>query len=162
MAGPRVTYSFAFIRELNLHRSKEQLEREFANLAESTSEFQEFTSTLNGQLKKLLTKYAGVKSVTMPEQLYVVLRDRGLSFPDPMTVVYDENQKLMFVRYVNLIAQTLFERPDEAVLLTRAVCTTLPISFERELGLLENEQHIVVNLPYNLEEKPLKKWLKGR
>ncbi len=160
MAGPRIFFSFSFTRELNLHRSKEQLEREFAKLEENSSEFVEFASRLNKDLLKLVAKYGGMKTVDIPERVYVVLRDRGLSFPEPCTVVYDENQKLMFVRYVNLLAQRHFEKPEAAVLLTKHVCAKLPIGFERELRELEQEQHIMVPLTYDLEEKALKKWLK--
>jgi hypothetical protein len=160
MAGPRIHYSFSYLRELNLHRSKEQLEREFAKLEEQTSEFREFVSKFNTDIRKLLAKYGGVKTVTMPDRLYVVTRDRGLSFPDPMTVLADENQKLMLVRYIYLLSLRLFDSPDQAMVLTRAVCTKLPFSFERELKSHEHELNIIVPLPYDLDEKPLKKWLK--
>lgn len=161
MAGPSIVYSFSYTRELNLHRSKEQLEREFSSIKEDTAEFAEFVHRFSKDIGKNLSKYGGIKTVTLPEQIYVVLRDRGLSFPEPVTVVYDENQKLMLVRYVNLLCQQLFpDRADAAVLLTKAVSKKMPLSLDRELAELESEQHIVVPLPYDLEEKALKKWLK--
>jgi hypothetical protein len=160
MSGPQIIYSFAFTRELNLHRSKEQLEKEFSQIEDHTSEFAEFVSRMHKDLTKHLTGFGGVKSVDVPEQIYVVLRDRGLSFPEPLTVVFDENQKLMFVRYVNLLAQRLFEKPEQAALLTRYVCGKLPMNFDREVAEMEAEQHILVPLTYNLAEKPLRKWLK--
>ena len=160
MAGPRVRYSFGYVRELNLHRSKEQLEREFAKLEEHTSEFTEFVSRFHKDVVKHLIKFGGVRAADVPEELYVVTRERGLSFPDPMTVVSDENQKLMFVRYVYLLALRLFDKPDQAILLTRAVCGKLPIPFDRELKEVEHDLNIIVLLPYDLNEKPLRKWLK--
>jgi hypothetical protein len=160
MAGPRIVYSFGFIRELNLHRSKEQIEREFTQLEENTSEFAEFVHRLHKDACRLIAKYGGIKSVNAAEECYVVLRDRGLSFAEPLTVVYDENQKLMFVRYINLLCQRHFPQTEMAMLLTRAVCAKLPLSVERELGQLEQEQHISLPLHYDLEQKPLKKWLK--
>lgn len=160
MAGPRIIYSFSFVRELNLHRSKEQLEKEYANIEELTSEFVEYTSRMHKDLKKYLSVYSGIKTVDIPEHVYVVTRDRGLSFSEPMTVVYSENQKLMFARYVCLLCQRLFDTAEAAVLLTRAICSKLPINFERELNELETEQHITMPMRYDLTEKPLKKWLK--
>jgi hypothetical protein len=160
MVGPKIIYSFSFTRELNLHRSKEQLEKEFANIEERTSEFNEFVHRLHKDLVKYLSQYSGVKSVDVPETIYVVLRDRGLSFSEPLTVVYDENQKLMFVRYVQLLGLRLFDKPEAAALLTKYVCAKLPINFEREVHELETEQHIQIPLHYDLEEKALKKWLK--
>lgn len=159
MVGPRVEYSFSYIRELNLHRSKEALDREFAKLEESTSEFREFVHRFHKDILKYLTKYAGVRSVEAPEVLYVVLRDRGLSYPQPMTVVADENQKLMLVRYVYLVALSAFEQPEAASCLAKWVAKKLPLNMERELRELEQELNIIVALPYDLEEKPLKKWL---
>lgn len=156
----RISYSFSYTRELNLHRSKEQLEREFTNIEDSTAEFAEFVHHLNKDIKKHITKYAGVKKFDLPEMLYVVIRDRGLSYPDPLTVVYDDNQKLMFVRYVNVLCQKLFVQPEAALLLTQYVCGKLPLSVEHELRTLEEEQHITLPLRYDLEEKALKKWLK--
>jgi hypothetical protein len=160
MAGPKILYSFSFTRELNLHRSKEQLEKEFTNLEENTSEFAEFVSRFNKDISKYLAQYGGVRSVDIPEVMYVVLRDRGLSFPEPLSVVYDEDQKLMLVRYVNLLAQRLFPNPEAAALLTRYVCIKLPLNLEREVHELQSEQHILMPLNYDLEEKALKKWLK--
>jgi hypothetical protein len=160
MGGPRIVYSFAFTRELNLHRSKEQLEKEFAQIEDNTSEFSEFVQRLHKDVVKYIAQYAGVKTVDVPEIIYVALRDRGLSFPEPLTVVYSENQKLMFVRYVNLLCQRLFEKHEQAMLITRFTCTKLPINFEREVHELEAEQHIMVPLTYDLDQKPLKKWIK--
>jgi len=160
MAGPKILYSFSFVRELNLHRSKEQLERDFAKLEGNTSEFREFVSRFNKDIPKLISKYGGVKTVTMPDVIYVVSRERGLSFPEPLTIVADENQKFMLVRYVYLIALRHFERQDAAALITRYVCAKLPMSFEREVKELENELTIVVPLPYDLEEQAFKKWIK--
>jgi hypothetical protein len=160
MAGPRIIYSFAFTRELNLHRSKEQLEKEFSSLEDHTSEFAEFVSRMHKDLMKHLAHFGGMKTVDIPETLYVVLRDRGLSFPEPLTVVFDENQKLMFARYVNLVAQRTFEKPEAAALLTKYVMTKLPMNFDREVAELFAEQHIMIPLTYDLNEKPLKKWLK--
>jgi hypothetical protein len=160
MAGPKVVYSFGYLRELNLHRSKEQLEREFSKLEGNTSEFREFTSRFNRDIQKLIAKYAGIKTVTMPETLYVVIRERGLSFPVPLTVVADENQKLMLVRYVYLVALLHLERSDAAALVTRFVTQKLPMTFEREMKDLESELSILVPLPYDLDKKPVKKWLK--
>lgn len=158
--GPKIIYSFSYSRELNIHRSKEQLEKEFTGIEDSTSEFAEFVHRLHKDVKKYLSVYSGTKTVDIPDFVYVVIRDRGLSYPEPMTVVYSENQKLMFVRYVNLLAQRLFPILEPALLLTRFVCTKLPISFEQELHEIELEQHIVAPLNYDLTEKPLKKWLK--
>ena len=160
MSGPRIIYSFAFTRELNLHRSKEQLEKEFSQLEDHTSEFAELVHRLHKDITKYLAQFGGVKSVDVPAELYVVLRDRGLSFPEPLTIVFDENQKLMFVRYVNLLAQRLFDKPEAAALLARYVCSKLPMNFDRELAELEAEQHIFVPLHYDLTEKSLKTWLK--
>lgn len=160
MAGPKILYSFSFTRELNLHRSKEQLDKEFANLEENTSEFAEFASRFNKEIGKHLMQYGGVRSADIPAVMYVVLRDRGLSFPEPLTVVYDENQKLMLVRYVNLLCQRLFPVPEQAALLTRYVCNKLPLNLEREVHELEQEQHILMPLQHDLEQKTLRKWLK--
>ena len=66
----------------------------------------------------------------------------------------------MLVRYVYLIALRHFDRQDAAALITRFVCAKLPMSFEREVKDLESELTIVVPLPYDLEEKAFKKWIK--
>jgi hypothetical protein len=46
------------------------------------------------------------------------------------------------------------------MVLARAVCKKLPFNFDRELKNHEQELNIIVPLPYDLEEKALKKWLK--
>lgn len=141
----QIIYSYVYNRHLNFHRSKEQVKKMFDELEGSCSEFQELAERFLIDAVLELEKYAGEKIPREAIRIYIVKRERGGSFHQPVTLQYDDDQKFMFAEMLHLVGHHLV--PDRGALgeskinlIVEAALKTLPLDFTKQMERLHKNQ----------------------
>ncbi|MFT4250610.1 MAG: hypothetical protein ACMXYD_04585 [Candidatus Woesearchaeota archaeon] len=149
----QIIYSYMYNRELNIHRSKEQVFKRFEDLEGSCSELKELTDRF---LHEAILRMEGFVEKKIPREairIYIVSRDRGGSFHQPMTLQYDDDQKFMFAELLHLIGHHLVTDrgslgESKINLVVETVLDSLPLDFSRQMDRLHKNQENRYPLEY--------------
>lgn len=141
----KIIYSYMYNRQLNIHRSREQVWKRFQELEGSCAELKELTDRFLLDTIYKMEKYSGTKIPREEIRIYIVDRDRGGSFHEPLTLQFDEDQKFMFAELLHLVGHHLvLDRgalgETKINLLVETVLRELPLNFEREIQRLHKNQ----------------------
>jgi hypothetical protein len=162
----QIIYSYMYNRELNIHRSKEQVFKRFEDLEGSCAKLKELTDRFLLDAIFKMEQFVEKKIPREAIRIYIVGRDRGGSFHEPMTLQYDEDQKFMFAELLHLVGHHII--PDRGALgegkinlVTETVLDDLPLDFTRQVDRLHKNQENRYPLEYfridkekyNLHEK---------
>lgn len=141
----KIIYSYMYNRQLNYHRSKEQVYKRFQDLEGSCAELNELTDRFLLDSIYKMEEFAGEKIPREEIRIFIVDRDRGGSFHEPVTLQYDDDQKYMFAELLHLVGHHLV--PDRGALgeakinlLVETVLSELPLKFSRQIARLHKNQ----------------------
>jgi len=141
----KIIYSYMYNRQLNYHRSKEQVWKRFQDLEGSCAELKEMADRFLLDSIYKMEQYAGEKIPREEIRIFIVARDRGGSFHEPVTLQYDDDQKFMFAELLHLVGHHLV--PDRGALgeskinlLIESVLADLPLDFSRQIARLHKNQ----------------------
>lgn len=141
----QIIYSYMYNRQLNFHRSKEQVWKRFQELEGSCEELNELTDRflLDSILK--LEKYAGKKIPREAIRIYIVDRERGGSFHQPVSLQYDDDQKFMFAELLHLVGHHIVDDRGalgeaKINLIVEQVLKEMPLDFSRQIQRLHKNQ----------------------
>ncbi len=141
----KIIYSYMYNRQLNYHKSREQVWKRFQELEGSCTELKELTDRFLLDCIYKMEQYSGNTIPREEIRIYIVDRDRGGSFHEPVTLQYDEDQKFMFGELLHLVGHHLV--PDRGALgetkinlLVETVLTELPLNFSRQIERLHKNQ----------------------
>lgn len=164
----KIIYSYMYNRQLNYHRSKEQVWKRFQDLEGSCAELKEISERFLLDCIYKMEQYAGENIPREEIRIFIVHRDRGGSFHEPVTLQYDDDQKYMFAELLHLIGHHLVADRGalgeaKINLVVESVLSSLPLDFSRQVQRLhKNQQNRYAEYfridpkQYSLDEKSLK------
>ena len=149
----KIIYSYMYNRQLNIHRSKEQVYKRFEDLEGSCDELKELTDRFLMDSVKQMEVYAGTSIPREEIRIFIVDRERGGSFHEPLTLQFDDDQKFMFAELLHLIGHHLVVArgsigEGKINLLVETVLSKLPLNFERQVTRLHKNQENRYPLEY--------------
>ena len=149
----KILYSYMYNRQLNIHRSKEQVYKRFEELEGSCDELKELTDRFLLDRVEQMEAYCGRKIPREEIRIYIVDRDRGGSFHEPLTLQYDDDQKFMFAELLHLVGHHLVEDrgaigEGKINLLVEQVLSEMPLKFDRQVKRLHDNQENRYPLEY--------------
>ncbi len=149
----KIIYSYMYNRQLNIHRSKEQVWKRFMTLEGSCSELKELNDRFLLDTIYTMEKLSGKKIPREEIRIFIVDRDRGGSFHEPMTLQFDEDQKFMFVELLHLVGHHLVVDRGaigeaKINLVVEEAISGLPLDFSRQLKRLHKIQEDRYPLEY--------------
>lgn len=149
----QIIYSYMYNRELNIHRSKEQVFKKFEDLEGSCAELKELTDRFLLDAIYKMEEYVQEKIPREAIRIYIVSRERGGSFHEPMTLQYDDDQKFMFAELLHLVGHHIISDrgalgESKINLVTEAVLDSLPLDFSRQMDRLHKNQENRYPLEY--------------
>lgn len=149
----KIIYSYMYNRQLNIHRSKEQVFKRFEDLEGSCDELKELTDRFLLKCIERMEEFAGSKIPREEIRIFIVDRERGGSFHEPLTLQFDDDQKFMFAELLHLIGHHLVTArgaigEGKINLLVETTLSELPLNFDRQMKRLHDNQENRYPLEY--------------
>ncbi len=149
----KIIYSYMYNRQLNIHRSKEQVFKRFEELEGSCDELKELTDRFLLETIKRMEEFVGMEVPREEIRIYIVDRDRGGSFHEPLTLQYYEDQKFMFAELLHLVGHHLVNErgaigEGKINLVVETALNELPLNFQRQVKRLHDNQENRYPLEY--------------
>lgn len=166
----RIIYSYMYNRQLNFHRSKEQVWERFKQLEGSCEELKELTDRFLLDAIYRMEECIGEKIPREEIRIYIVMRERGGSFHEPLTLQYDEDQKFMFAELLHLVGHHLIKDrgalgESKINLVVETVLSELPLNFSKQIERLHRNQQNrypeyfrIDAKEYDLTKKNVREW----
>lgn len=149
----KIIYSYMYNRQLNIHRSKEQVFKRFEDLEGSCDELKELTDRFLLDCIQRMEEFSGKSIPREAIRIFIVDRERGGSFHEPLTLQFDDDQKFMFAELLHLIGHHIVDTrgaigEGKINLLVETTLADLPLNFERQVKRLHKNQENRYPLEY--------------
>ncbi len=131
----KLKYSWIYCRQFKKNVNIKKLK-------ENTTEFRELFEKHKDKIIKLIERYSG-KKLDKNIDVYVVERDEGGSFHDPLTLKFHENNKLMFCIFIHELVHHVVdvgfgsEREHNVNRIVKKVIKDLNLNLDKEFNEIE-------------------------